>query len=554
MVVLAGILHKSLFGFDEHWNATIANVVPQECGISFVHTDGNTGRRYMVETIIGSLAIFDFDNDGQLDIYLVNGAALPGSKLEHTPSSRLYRNLGNWRFQDVTETSGLLDTGYGMGVVVADFDNDGFHDLFLTHFGHNTFFVNRGDGSFAESSEACQLKGPTRVGAGACFTDIDCDGDLDLYTATYVHFDWSEHRVRTINGKEFHTGPADYRPAADFLYRNEGNGTFTDISTVSGINRKSAPGMTVSSADVDGDHDMDIFVANDQAPNFLLINDGTGVFEFGELLAGVAFDRNGKANGNMGVEIADVDGDLEMDIVTTTYQNEMPVYYRSIQPGLFEDETTLAKLDTTLTAHVTWGVGVVDFDLDGDRDLFFACGHFFDNLQHLDDRTQQKVRNYVLANNGRGQFFNATKLAGSALQPVESSRGAAFDDLDNDCDVDMVVLNVNTRPTIGRTETDPTLDRLCVQLVGATSSRDAVGAKVLAVSQSGKRQASVVLSGRGYESAYGNRQYFGSGHDPIVSVIVQWPNGASEKFMRADNKMILIEGVGTPVQSEELQR
>ncbi|MEQ1828344.1 MAG: CRTAC1 family protein [Pirellula sp.] len=543
LVLLVWFVSEACVAQDT-FNATFANVLPHEIGIDFRHTDGETGKRYMVETILGSLAIFDFDNDGYLDVYLVNGAPLPGSKLGFQPASRLYRNCGNWRFEDVTQRSGLFDTGYGMGVVVADYDNDGFQDLFLSHFGHNSFFVNRGDGTFVESSESSGLKGPHRVGAGASFTDIDGDGDLDLYTATYVQFDWSEHRVRMINGKEFHTGPNDYKPAADFLYRNDGDRTFTDISVVSGITANIAAGMAVASTDFDGDRDMDIFVANDQSANFLLINDGNGRFEFNELIAGVAYDRNGKANGNMGVELADVDGDLAMDIVTTTYQDEMPVYYRCIGPGIFEDATNNARLDLSLTAHVTWGVGAVDFDLDGDRDLFFACGHFFDNIEFLDDRTQRKVSNYLLANDGKGRFRNVTKIAGDAMQIVESSRGAAFDDLDNDGDVDFVVLNINAPPTIGRADTDMQLDRLSICLVGTHGSRDGIGAKVLAVAASGKKQESYVLAGRGYESSYGLRQYFGGGSDPIVSLLVEWPNGARERFERKGLSMLLVQGTG----------
>lgn len=540
-------LAASLFGqSEETFRSRIDLVAPENAGIEFVHTDGQTGQRYMVETIVGSLAIFDFDNDGLLDLYFVSGASLPGSPPGLAGGSRLYRNLGHWKFKDVTETSGLVDYGYGMGVVIGDYDNDGFQDLFLTHFGTNSFFINRGDGTFFESASKCLVEGPHRVGAGACFVDIDLDGDLDLYTSTYVHFAWSEHRVRTVNGKEFHTGPKDYRPANDFLYRNNGEGLFEDVSAEAGITSP-APGMAVVSADFDRDGDFDIMVANDQTENFLLLNDGTGKFAHNEIGAGVAFDRIGKANGNMGIDLCDIDGDLLTDILVTTYQNEMPVYYRCTQPGLFEDHTNIARLDSVLKPHVKWGIGAVDFDLDGDRDIFIACGHFFDNLPYLDDRTQQKVINFMLCNDGKGKLKNVTKIAGSALQVVESSRAAAFDDLDNDGDVDIVVQNVNAKPTLGRNETTPVSDRLSVRLVSKTGSRDSVGSEVFAISQTGKTQVSTILAGRGYESSYGTTQYFGSDHaDPIREIVVRWPHGQMEQFTRTGTDMLLIEGSGKP--------
>ncbi|MCY2980865.1 MAG: CRTAC1 family protein [Planctomycetota bacterium] len=528
------------------FGATIADVAAAECGIDFNHTDGQSGKRYMVETVIGSLALFDYDNDGLIDIYFVDGAALPGSNLDYVPSNRLYRNLGNWRFVDVTKESGLGDRGYGMGVVVGDYDQDGDADVFVSNFGHNAFYVNQGDGTFLEQSKTCGIWGPMRVGAGNSFFDMDNDGDLDLYGASYVHFQFDEHKVRIINGYEFHTGPNDYRPAADFLYRNDGDGKFTDVSESSGITKQIAPGMGVLAADFDDDNDIDLFVANDQQPNFLLTNDGTGRFQFDELLAGVAFDRTGKANGNMGVEYADLDGDLQLDLITTTYQEEMPVYYRRNQPGLFTDATNLARLDTTLTAHVTWGVGAVDFDNDGDRDLFFACGHFLDNIRFIDDRTSVKVANYLLVNDGKGRFRNASKEAGSALQVIESSRGAGFDDLDNDGDVDFVIVNVNAAPSLGRTDSNTGNDRLSLRLIGTTGNRDAVGSTVWVTTVSGKKQVQATIAGRGYESHYGSRLYFGSGDDKMATIEVKWPSGLVETFARHGDSMVLIEGQSSP--------
>ena len=525
-------------------DAKVTEVDPSHSGIDFVHTDGSSGNRYMIETVLGSLAIFDYDNDGWLDIYFINGSPLLGTKSETQPRNQLYRNNGNWTFTDVTSDTGLGDLQYGMGVVVGDYDQDGDSDVFISNFGTNVFYVNQGDGTFRESTELCGLSSSKRVGAGNTFFDMDQDGDLDLYCASYVEFDYPLNKTRMISGYQFHTGPNDYVPAHHFLYRNDGDGRFTDVSEWSGINQFPAPGMGVLSADFDADGDMDVFVANDQKPNFLLINDGQGKFQEEGLVSGVAVDRLGKSNGNMGVDFADFDGDGQLDLVTTTYQEEMPVLYHAVDPGLFADTTNLARIDTTLKAHVKWGVGGVDFDNDGDRDLFIACGHFLDNIRFIDDRTDVKVTNYLLANNGRGHFTNVTKDAGSALQVIESSRGAAFDDLDNDGDVDVVVLNVNARPTVGRTDSSSANKGYSVRLIGTSTNRDAFGARIIAVSASGKTQTHVLTSGKGYESSYGARTYFGTGIDPLSKIIVTWANGNTESFDCDSSWMTLIEGRG----------
>ncbi len=254
-------------------------------------------------------------------------------------------------------------------------DEDGDPDVFLSNFGRDQFYVNQGDGTFVEASEAFGFRAPERFGAGNVLFDMDRDGDLDLYAATYVQFDYSQHRTRTIAGKEFHTGPNDYAPAADFLYRNNGDGSFTDISDEAGITAVRSPGMGALSADFDDDGDFDLFVANDQQANFLWINEG-GKFTDQALVAGVAFDRNGKANGNMAAEYADIGGDGRLDLLSTTYQDEMPVYYEALDAALYSDSTNVARIDPTLNPHVKWGINANDFDNDGDNDLFIAAGTF----------------------------------------------------------------------------------------------------------------------------------------------------------------------------------
>ena len=542
--IVSLLLLQSRAAAQSTFDAKVLEVPPSQSGIDFIHTDGSSGKRYLVETILGSLAVFDYNNDGFLDIYFVNGAPLLGTVTDTVPRNQLYKNNGDWTFTDVTIASGLGDKQYGMGVVVGDYDQDGDADVFLSNFGTNVLYVNEGDGTFREATETSGLTSPLRVGGGNSFFDMDNDGDLDLYCACYVEFDYPLHKTRMISGYQFHTGPNDYIPATDSLYRNNGDGTFEDVSVWSGISEFRGPGMGVLTADFDGDGDIDVFVANDQKPNFLFLNDGHGRFQEDGLLAGVAVDRQGKSNGNMGNDYADFDGDGLLDLVSTTYQEEMLVLYQAVGPGLFTDATNVARIDNTLRAHVKWGVGGIDFDNDGDRDLFVACGHFLDNLRFIDDRTDVKVINYLLANDGRGHFANVTKNAGSALQVIESSRGAAFDDLDNDGDVDLVVINTNARPTIGRTESPKNNHGYSVRLVGISVNRDALGAKIVAESASGKLQSQVLTSSRGYESSYGFRTYFGSGTDRLTKYIVTWSNGNTESFPCESSSMTLMEGHG----------
>lgn len=502
--------------------------------IDFVHATGASGQRYIVETVVAGLALFDYDQDGYLDIYFLNGRPLPGSPAnpqeQALPNNKqfrnaLYRNNGDWTFTDVTLAAGVPGTGYGMGVAVSDFDEDGDDDLYLANFGRNNFYVNNGDGTFSEGTEAAGLQRADAFGTGVVWFDIDNDGDLDLYAGNYVNFSFDQHKTRLIAGHQFHPGPAAYPPALHDLFRNEGDGTFTNISQASGIAATPGPGMGAIALDVDDDGDSDLFVCNDGKANFLFINDGRGNFVDQAFVAGVAVDRAGTPNGNMGVDAADIDGDGLLDLLTTDYQDELPVLYRNQGGGLFEDMTTRAKIDVGLVPHVKWGIGLIDIDNDADRDAYIACGHFLDNIRFVDDRTDQKVVSFLLLNDGRGRFSNVSKKAGSGLQVVASSRGAAFDDLDNDGDTDIVVLNSDGPPTLIRN--DSRLDKhwLDVKLLGRESNRSAAGASVLLTS-SGKTQVLAVHLGRGYQSHYGTRLHFGlNDAQRIERLEVRWPSG-----------------------------
>lgn len=524
----------------ELFHAQLHQVPAGETGIDFQHTDGGTGAMYITETVVGGLATLDYDGDGRVDIYFVNGASIEPNAPKQ-PTNRLYRNLGNWKFEDVTLQAGVGGRECGMGAVVADYDNDGDPDLFVTNYGDNVFYENNGDGTFDETTVQRGLSSGVRFGAGAAFFDMDGDGNLDLYTASYVDFRLQDHRTRTIAGHQFPSGPNDYPPAPDFLYRNLGQGGFKDVSEKSGIAQPVAPGMGVLAADFDGDLDTDILVANDQSPNTLFLNDGKGRFQESGFLAGLAVDIAGRANGNMGLDYADLDGDGMFDVLTTTFQEEMPVLYRAAAEGIFEDATNLARIDRALNNHVNWGCGAVDFDNDADNDIFLACGHFLENLRFIDDRTTVNTPNFLLANDGHGRFVNVSGSAGNGLKLQLSSRGAAFDDLDNDGDVDVVILNANGPPSLLRNDLLTPNRSLQITLIGTQCSRDAVGA-VARLTAGGSTQVAVQLAGRGYESGYARRLHFGTRQATQGMLEVQWPSGDRERFKISAPHAWIIQG------------
>jgi hypothetical protein len=519
--------------------------VTEKSGITFRHHDGGSGEGYIVEGVAGALATFDYDNDGLVDIYFLSGAPLKGTVVDKPPRAALYRNNGDWTFSDVTDEAGVGNRGHGMGVVAGDYDNDGDQDLYVTNFGPNVLYRNNGNRTFTDVTAEAGVANGHKVGAGASFFDMEGDGDLDLYVGNYVNFTYENHVPLVVRGRKYMAGPQYYQPVADTLFRNNGNGTFTDVSQASGIAAVAGPCMATLAFDYDDDGDTDVFASNDGQPNFLWQNDGKGNFQEAALLAGVAYDFFGKAHSTMGVDCGDVDGDGRLDLFTTGYQSEMPALYRNLGGAMFEDATSAARITGELFAHVEWGTAFVDFDNDGDQDLFVACGHF-DRIEEIDDRTSLKVPNYLLMNTGAGRFVDVSKQAGSGLAPVESSRGAAFDDLDNDGDIDGVVLNSNAPPTILRNESKTAHGWLELRLQGTQHNADAVGAKVR-VFAGGKVQLAEAIAGRGYQSHFGTRLHFGVGKaERVEKIEVRWLGKEIETFPGAEAKRLLTltEGKG----------
>jgi len=503
--------------------------VTADTGIEFIHTDGGGGKKYIVQTVVAGLATFDYNNDGWVDIYFLNSSPNPGSTFEVSPRNALYKNNGDWTFTDVTQESGVGDTGYGLGVVTGDYDNDGDQDLYVNNFGPNHMYQNNGDGTFTDvttrSGTECDL-----VGSGAAFLDIENDGDLDLYVANYVDFSYETNIVDKIGDVEFSTGPKSYPPVADVLFRNNGDGTFTDISKASGIASVAGPGMGLVVCDYDDDGDSDIFVCCDYAANQLFRNDGQGHFEEVALISGTAYDNVGNTSGSMGVDVGDYNLDGKLDFYMTTFSGELSTLYENLGGGLFQVMSGPSGASASTSPHVKWGTTFADFDHDTDDDLFVANGHFWANARNVDDRTAVKVPNAYLENNGKGLYTDVSNQSGTGMAVMESSKGAAFDDLDNDGDLDVVILNANAKPTILRNELKTARPSVQISLVGTDSNRDGVGARITLETNTTTQQAEV-RRGRGYQSSYGDRTHFGLGDNLTIHIIeISWPSGTKDRI------------------------
>jgi len=520
--------------------------VTGETGITFKHTDGSGGKRYIIEPMSAGVALFDYDNDGDVDIYFLNGAPLKGTTGAGTPGNALYRNDGGFRFTDVTGVARVGDGGFGLGVAIGDYDNDGHADIYVNNFGPNVLYRNNGDGTFADVTAKAGVASGERVGSGANFLDIDADGDLDLFAGNYITWSFDAHRERHLGVWMVYPGPRDYVRNPNALFRNNGDGTFADVSESSGIAAHVGAGMGTVCADYDNDGDTDIIVANDDWGNFLFQNDGTGKFTEVGLDVGLAYDLNGSAQSSMGVACGDYNNDGWLDFEMTSYQTELATLYENLEGAFFDDVTRLTGAGTETLVDVTWGNGLVDFDNDGDRDLFIACGHLNDNVEEFSDLARYQTRNIVLMNTGDGRFVNVSGEAGDGMAVKLSSRGAAFGDLDNDGDIDAVVLNSRREPTILRNDAPEANHWAQVRLRGVNSNRDGVGAHVKVVAGD-LTQLAEVHSGQGYQSHFGMQLHFGLGtRDRIDRIEVRWIGGGIDVLqnVQVDRLLTITEGDG----------
>jgi len=519
--------------------------VTAETGIDFQHTDGSSGRHYIVEAMSAGVGALDYDGDGWIDLYFPNGAPLPGYVSDRPPRHALYRNLAGWRFKETTDEAGLVCHAYGLGIAVGDYDNDGHPDVYLNNFGPNLLFHNQGDGTFRDVTQRAGVARGNLVGAGACFLDIDKDGELDLYVGNYIELDLRRHRLHFVRDIPSYPSPVEYQPVPDSLFRNRGDGTFADVGKESGIAAHAGRSMGMIAADHDNDGDTDVFICNDVQENFLFSNEG-GKFQEVAVSSGVAFNREGETMANMAPDAADFDRDGRLDFYTTNYQRQLPALFRNLGQGLFEDVSAAANAGAGCFHHVNWGCGFADFDNDGRPDLFIANGHTEDNAERMDRSAMYRAPNVVLWNAGQGKFVEVSAECGDGLKPRHVSRGIALEDFDNDGDIDVAVLNSRDRPTILRNmlnESGSANHWLQIQLRGVKTNRDGVGARVR-VTAGDLVQIDEVHSGRSYQSHFGSRLHFGLGkHDRVDRVEVRWIGGGTDvlESLPADQRLVIVE-------------
>lgn len=551
----------SRFSFSQ---ASIFREVAAESGLKFSHFNGATGELYMPEIMGAGVALLDYDGDGDLDAYLVQGALLdPAKKMSEAkfpppspwaPGNRLFRNelipTGKLRFKDITAQAGVGHVGYGMGAAAGDYDNDGDIDLYVTNFGSNVLYRNNGNGTFSDVTAETGVDDP-RWSTSAAFLDYDRDGDLDLFVANYIDFTLKGNkRCYTPTGEVDFCSPSSYRPAPDRLFRNQGDGKFVDVTQTSGIGSALGPGLGVTCVDFNNDGWVDIYVANDGAANLLWVNKGDGTFEEAGLMAGAAYGADGVARAGMGVTAGDFDNDGAEDILVTNLTREGSTLYHNNGRGEFHDATQ--EFDLTRPSFLSTGFGVGWFDYDNDSwlDIFSANGSvtLMPSLRGAAYPFHQ--RNQIFHNEGLGKRFRETsEEAGAALQLSEVSRGAAFGDIDNDGDIDVMLTNNNGPARLLLNEAGSRSHWLVVRLEGVKDNRFGIGARVAALRKGQKPLWRRAGADGSYLSASDIRVHFGLGRDPsLEAVVVQWPGGDKEVWtnVRADSAVTLRQKSGKP--------
>ena len=522
---------------------------PKELGATFIDVARESGlnvktifggehkNKYLLETTGCGVAFYDYDNDGWLDIFLVNGSRLEGFAKGEEPISHLFKNNRDGTFTDVTVKSGLHLSGWGQGVCIGDYDNDGYEDLFLTYYGKNVLCHNNGDGTFTDVSEKAGVAGKsTRWGTGCAFVDYDRDGRLDLFVANYIDLDLAtaptpESGPCLYKSVMVACGPPGLKGGKNILYHNNGDGTFTDVSDIAGVTKVTGTfGLGVLTADFDNDGWPDIYVANDSTSSLLYQNKKDGKFVDIALESGCALSADGKPQAGMGVSAADYDLDGNLDIVKTNFAGDTPSLYHNNGGAAFDDATFAAGLGRH-TQYLGWGVGFIDFDNDGWPDILICNGHVYPEVEQLKTEAGYAQRKLLYRNLRNGRFEEVTDQAGAGITANVAARGAAFGDYDNDGDIDIVVNTVNGYPQLLRCESTQHNNWIKVRTIGVKSNRSGIGARVKCVTRPADEpkpheQIDEVRSGGSYISQNDLRVHFGVGKAEKIDLLeIRWPSG-----------------------------
>ena len=529
--------------------------ITTQAGITFKHV-ASPDKKYIVESMSGGVALFDYDNDGDLDIYLVNSLTVDLVKSKGKTKSDLYRNDGNGKFTEVGEKAGVSDIGWGMGVAVGDYNNDGFEDLYVTCLGPDHLLKNNGNGTFSDVTAKAGVNDP-RWTTGAAFVDYDNDGDLDLFVTNYVDFDinnlpeFGQGKTCQYKSIPVQCGPRGLKGAGDSLFRNNGNGTFTDVSKQAGVlDENGYYGLGVLTGDFDDDGLIDIFVANDSTPNFHYRNKGDGTFEEIGFSAGTAVNENGSEQGSMGATAGDYDHDGKLDIFITNFADEYNTLYHNDGKHSFTDLSYAAKVAPVSLPLVGWGAKFFDYDNDGWVDLFVVNGHVYPQLPGY------RQPRLLHRNNRDSTFTEVSAEFGTILTENRVSRGAAFGDIDNDGDVDLLIADLDGSPQLLRNDGANANNSILIKTVGVKSNRSGIGARVTVVSGD-LTQTDQVRSGDSYISQSDLRLLFGlEKRAKVDSIQVRWPSGTVDKISNVGvNRIITIkEGQGKVDEKEFIKQ
>jgi hypothetical protein len=538
LLILVGSLSVALvieIGADAIGSSIRFEDVTNRSGVQFVTDSCPTPNKNQPETMVSGVGLIDYDNDGYLDIFFINGAAIPSLKKDSPKYyNRLFHNNHDGTFTDVTEKAGLAGDGYDMGVAIGDFDNDGWEDIYIASVTRNHLYHNNGDGTFTDVTDKAGVGTPVYKGekmwsAAAGWVDYNNDGKLDLFVSNYCRWEVNKDPVCLSGGRlRAYCHPKFYEPLPSTLYRNNSDGTFTDVSEETGISKRLGKGMGVAFNDYDGDGYVDIFVANDNLPNSLFHNLKGKAFEEIAMDAGVAYSENGKAVSGMGAEFRDLDNDGLPDIWHTATELETFPLFHNRGKGIFIDVTGRSGLARPTLEMSGWSNGVADFDNDGWKDLFVARGNVLDNIAEFSSRTYAEP-NSIFRNLGKMRFEDVTAGSGADMQIAEPYRGAAIGDLFNDGHMDIVVTVLNGKARILRNVTSNSNNWIAFKLVGKKSNRMGIGTQIKVTTEDSKSQYDIASTSAGYAASRDPRLHFGLGPFKIVKEVeIRWPSGARQ--------------------------